>query len=230
MYKRQPIGTKSAFDVVNPLQLQITEINKLIAQNPALRKGTQQLRATSRNSIAFSRYLDGQEYLVVLNSGDESDSLDAPVSIQSSWEQIYGPKASFSTSGKKVSVTLPAISTVILKATTPFESSAKLAVNLSKINYDFATPNWLSLQATVPGDEFVEVNFQVRVKGGSKWSNIGTADRRTFKSDEVEGGLYRVFLPPRKYKSGTIIEVIAIARNQKSEIVYSKIREFKIDY
>jgi len=127
-------------------------------------------------------------------------------------------------------VTLPAISTVILKATTPFESSAKLAVNLSKINYDFATPNWLSLQATVPGDEFVEVNFQVRVKGGSKWSNIGTADRRTFKSDEVEGGLYRVFLPPRKYKSGTIIEVIAIARNQKSEIVYSKIREFKINY
>ena len=225
-----PIGTKSAFDVVNPLQLQITEINKLIAQNPALRKGTQQLRATSRNSIAFSRYLDGQEYLVVLNSGDESDSLDAPVSVQSSWEQIYGPKASFSTSGKKVSVTLPAISTVILKATTPFESSAKLAVNLSKINYDFATPNWLSLQATVPGDEFVEVNFQVRVKGGSKWSNIGTADRRTFKSDEVEGGLYRVFLPPRKYKSGTIIEVIAIARNQKSEIVYSKIREFKINY
>ena len=76
----------------------------------------------------------------------------------------------------------------------------------------------------------MEVNFQVRVKGGSKCSNIGTADRRTFKSDEVEGGLYRVFLPPRKYKSGTIIEVIAIARNQKSEIVYSKIREFKIDY
>jgi hypothetical protein len=74
------------------------------------------------------------------------------------------------------------------------------------------------------------VNFQVRVKGSSKWNNIGTADRRTFKSDEVEGGIYRVFLPPKKYKSGTIIEVIAIARNQKSEFAYSKIREFKINY
>ena len=117
-----------------------------------------------------------------------------------------------------------------MKATKPFESKAKLIVNLAKINYDFATPNWLSLQATVPGDEFVEVNFQVRLKGSSKWINVGTADRRTFKTDEVEGGLYRVFLPPRKYKSGTTIEVIAIARNQKNEVAYSKVREFKISY
>ena len=225
-----PIGLKSAFDLSNPLQDQITLINQLISKNPALRSGTQQLRTTSRNSIAFSRYSDGQEYLVVLNSGEEADSLEIPVSTESNWEQIYGPNTRFSAVGKKVSIQVPAITSVILKATKPFESKAKLIVNLAKINYDFATPNWLSLQASVPGDEFVEVNFQVRIKGSSKWINVGTADRRTFKTDEVEGGLYRVFLPPRKYKSGTTIEVIAIARNQKNEVAYSKVREFKISY
>mgnify|MGYP002149699086 FL=1 len=34
----KPIGTRSAFDLPNPLQDQITQINTLIAQNPALRK------------------------------------------------------------------------------------------------------------------------------------------------------------------------------------------------
>ncbi len=226
----KPIGTRSAFDLPNPLQDQITQINTLIAQNPALRKGTQQLRSTSRSAIALSRYLDGQEYVVVFNSGEEVEKLEVPVSTESPWEQIYGPKSSISSAGKTISITIPAISTVVLKATNPFAAKIKLSVNLAKVDYDYATPNWLSLRATVPGDEFVEVNFQVRIKGSSKWSNVGTADRRTFKTDEVAGGLYRVFLPPRKFKSGTTIEVIAIARNQAGEIVYSKMREFKITY
>jgi hypothetical protein len=59
---------------------------------------------------------------------------------------------------------------------------------------------------------------------------VGTSDRRTFETDEVQGGLHRVFLTPRKFKSGTTIEVIAIARNESNEIAYSKVREFKITY
>ena len=224
------IGLRSSFDVINPLQIQITQINELIARNPALRKGTQQLRKTSRSAIAFSRYLDGQEYLVILNSSEDSDTLEIPVTTDSSWEQIYGANAKFSVEGKIVSITVPAISTVVLKAKSTFTAKDKISVNLAKIDYDFATPNWLALRATVPGDEFVQVNFQARVKGSSKWGNLGTSDRRTFETDEVQGGLHRVFLTPRKFKSGTTIEVIAIARNENNEIAYSKVREFKITY
>jgi hypothetical protein len=225
-----PIGLRSSFDVINPLQIQITQINELIARNPALRKGTQQLRKTSRSAIAFSRYLDGQEYLVILNSSEDSDTLEIQVTTDSSWEQIYGANATFSVAGKKVSITVPAISTVVLKAKSTFTAKEKISVNLAKIDYDFSTPNWLALRATVPGDEFVQVNFQARVKGSSKWGNVGTSDRRTFETDEVQGGLHRVFLTPRKFKSGTTIEVIAIARNENNEIAYSKVREFKINY
>ena len=225
-----PIGTKSAFDVSNPLERQITAIGNLIKSNPALRSGTQQLRATSRSAIAMSRYLDGQEYVVIFNSGEADESIEYSVSTDSTWETIYGTPKSLQVTGKKIKVLVPAISSVILKAEKKHSPSAKLSVNLAPIDYDYATPNWLSLRATLPGDDFVEVNFQIRKKGATKWSNIGTADRRTFETSEVPGGLFRVFTQPRKYPSGTTIEVIAIAKNSSGDIAYSKIRTFKISY
>ena len=225
-----PIGTKSAFDITNPLQEQITTIGRLIKENPALRSGTQQLRATSRNAVAMSRYLDGQEYVVVYNSGESEEAIKVPVSTDSAWDVIYGKTSSLSFTGKTIDLTVPAISTVVLKATQKFTSTNKLSVNLAKVDYDYATPNWLSFRATVPGDEFAQVNFQIRTQGSTKWTNVGTADRRTFETSEVSGGLYRVFTPPRKFKSGTTIEVVAIAKNAAGEIAYSKVRTFKITY
>ena len=225
-----PIGTKSAFDVSNPLERQIMAIGNLIKSNPALRSGTQQLRATSRSAIAMSRYLDGQEYVVIFNSGESDEPIEFSVSTDSTWETIYGTPKSLQVTGKKIKVLVPAISSVILKATKKLSPSAKLSVNLAPVDYDFATPNWLSLRATVPGDDFVEVNFQIRKKGATKWSNIGTADRRTFETSDVAGGLFRVFTQPRKFPSGTTIEAIAIAKNSAGEIAYSKVRTFKISY
>jgi hypothetical protein len=225
-----PIGTKSAFEVSNPLQEQITAIGRLIKANPALRSGTQQLRSTSRSAVAMSRYLDGQEYVVVFNSGESDESIKVPVSTDSSWEVLYGSPTVVEAEGKNINLTIPAISTVVLKSTKKVSVTNKLSVNLAKIDYDFATPNWLSLRATVPGDEFIQVNFQIRKQGTTKWSNVGTADRRTFETSEVPGGLYRVFTQPRKFKSGTTIEVVAIAKNAVGEIAYSKVRTFKITY
>lgn len=225
-----PIGTQSSFDVVNPLEQQIRTIGEIIKANPSLRNGTQQIRATSRSAIAMSRYGDGQEYVVVFNSGESDEKIEIPVSTKSQWELIYGTSSSVVVKEKTITIVVPAISSVVLKAKEKFVASTKLSVNLAKIDYDYATPNWLSLRATVPGDEFVEVNFQIRKAGTTKWTNVGTADRRTFATTEVPGGLFRVFTQPRKFKSGTTIEVIAIVKNQNGDVAYSKVRSFKITY
>ncbi|NCU89819.1 MAG: hypothetical protein EBV63_03850, partial [Actinobacteria bacterium] len=66
----------------------IASIGRLIKANPALRSGTQQLRSTSRSAVAMSRYLDGQEYVVVFNSGESDESIKVPVSTDSSRPQI----------------------------------------------------------------------------------------------------------------------------------------------
>lgn len=225
-----PVGTQSSFDITNPLEQQITSIGQLIKANPALRSGTQQLRSTSRNAIAMSRYLNDQEYIVVFNSGESEETIKVPVSTDSTWEVIYGAALAIDVAGKSISLTVPAISTVVLKAGKKFTATNKLSVNLAKVDYDFATPNWLSLRASVPGDDFTQVNFQIRKQGATQWINVGTSDRRTFETSEVPGGLYRVFTQPRKFKSGTTIEVVAIAKSAAGEIAYSKVRTFKITY
>ena len=178
----------------------------------------------------MSRYLDGLEYAVIFNSAEAPESITFPVSTTSNWSQIYGPATKANVDGKKISLKIPALSTIVLKAESKFVATTNLSINLQKIAYDYATPYWLGLRATVPGDEFVQVNFQMRVKGSSAWTNLGTADRRTFKSDDIDGGLYRAFIQPRKFKSGTTVEAIAIARNESGAIAYSKIQSFTIKY
>ncbi len=70
----------------------------------------------------------------------------------------------------------------------------------------------------------------MRVKGKSKWINLGTADRRTYPYDQLEGGLYRAYIKPRTLPSGTTVEVVAIAQNDAGARAVSKIRSYKITY
>ena len=65
---------------------------------------------------------------------------------------------------------------------------------------------------------------------GKNWVNIGTADRRTVKSDIAAAGLYRVFLEPRNYKSGTNLEFVSIVKNAANKTVVSKIVKYKVNY
>ena len=226
-----PIGDRSAFEVKNPLEEQITEIQRLIRQNPALRSGTQQLRQAKASVVAMTRYLDGQEYLVVFNSSEEESPFEASVVTENStWSAIYGKPIKVESSGSSVSGTVAPLTSIVLKADKKVTHAEKIEVNLRPIAIDYNTQNWLGLSATVPGNGYNQVNFQMRVKGSKNWINLGTADRRTLKYDLLPADLYRGFIQPRKFKSGTTIEVIAIARNDAGATAYSKIRNYKIKY
>jgi alpha-amylase len=226
-----PIGNRSAFDVKNPLEAQITEIQRLIRQNPALRSGAQQLRSAKASVVAMTRYLDGQEYLVVFNSSEEESSFGASVvTANSTWSAIYGKPIKIESSGSSISGTVAPLTSIVLKADKKVTHPEKIEVNLRPITIDYNTQNWLGLSATVPGNGYNQVNFQMRVKGSKNWINLGTADRRTLEYDLLPAGLYRGFIQPRKFKSGTAIEVIAIARNDAGATAYSKIRSYKIKY
>lgn len=226
-----PIGDRSAFEVKNPLEEQITEIQRLIRQNPALRSGTQQLRQAKASVVAMTRYLDGQEYLVVFNSSEEESPFEASVVTENStWNAIYGKPVKVESFGASVSGTVAPLASIVLKADKKVTHPEKIEVNLRPITIDYNTQNWLGLSATVPGNAYNQVNFQMRVKGSKNWINLGTADRRTLKYDLLPADLYRGFIQPRKFKSGTTIEVIAIARNDAGATAYSKLRSYKIKY
>jgi hypothetical protein len=225
-----PIGNRSAFDVRNPLEDQITSMQGIIKANPALRAGTQQIRFNNSEVFVVTRYLNGQEYAVVFNSGETPQEVKFNVSTGGSkWTPILGSAISSSATGANLTVKVGATNYVVLKAATKFKAKLAPAIILNQPRSDFAMDYLLELSSTVKGDEYNQVTYLVR-EAGKNWVNIGTSDRRTVKGDIAAAGLYRVFLEPRNYKSGTNLEFVSIVKNAANKTAVSKIIKYKISY
>ena len=224
-----PIGTKSAFDVTNPLEKTISELQNLTTKYPALRTGTQQLRYAKDGSFAVSRYLDKQEFLVAFNGRDTEKKLELPVSTNgSNWTLVSGKADQISSSGLMVALKLPARSWVVLKADNQFSPTSKLAITLGKPFVDIRTSGYsVALTAAVPGNDFNEITFAVRQKGKS-WAIVGTSDKRLLSVTGFKDGLYRVYLHQDKYKKGTQLEVVAIVQNANGERLASAIQNYLV--
>lgn len=225
----EPIGTKSAFDVTNPIEKVMAELQALTKKYRALRSGTQQLRYANDGSFAVSRYADKQEFLVAFNGRDADAKLNLNVSTDNSkWAIISGKANDVSATGKNVTLTLPSRSWVVLKADSEFAPTSKLSITLNKPIVDIRTyEQYVALTATLPGTDFNEVTFAVRQKG-KPWSIVGTSDRRILGVTGFKDGLYRVYLHQDKYKKGTQLEIVAIAVNANGEKTASGLQSYLI--
>ena len=224
-----PIGNMSAFNILNPIETSLSELQKLAEKYPALRSGTQQLRYAIDGAFAVSRYLDKEEFLVAFNGRDADAKLNLPVSTNDSkWSIISGKANDVVASGKTISLTLPARSWVVLKADSQFAPTTKLAITLNKPVIDIRTyEQYVALTASVPGSDFTEVTFAVRIKGKT-WTTVGTSDRRILGVTGFKDGLYRVYLHQDNYKKGTNLEIVAVAVNANGEKVASGIQSYLV--
>ena len=225
-----PIGTRSAFDLQNPLEDQITKMQGVVRANPALRSGTQQIRHAKAGAFAVTRYLNGQEYAVVFNVGNTAQEVKFNVSTSGSkWSPILGNALSSTASGANLTVKVGGTSYVVLKATSKFKAKLAPALTMNAPRPDFTMNDFLELSSSVKGDEYNQVTFLVRPTG-KNWINVGTSDRRTFKGDTARAGLYRVFLDPEKYPSGTNLEIVSVLKNAANKTAVSKIVKYKVSY
>ena len=224
-----PIGNMSAFNILNPIETSLSELQKLAEKYPALRSGTQQLRYANDGAFAVSRYLNKEEFLVAFNGRDADTKLNLPVSTNDSkWSIISGKANDVVASGKTISLTLPARSWVVLKADSQFAPTTKLAITLNKPVIDIRTyEQYVALTASVPGSDFTEVTFAVRIKGKT-WTTVGTSDRRILGVTGFKDGLYRVYLHQDNYKKGTNLEIVAVAVNANGEKVASGIQSYLV--
>ena len=222
------IGTASSFDVKHPLEDQITERQKIVKENLALRNGTQQVRTTSGEVFAVTRFADNQEYFVAFNGSDEPASGQFKVStLNSSWTKLTG--TCDVVVGKLIKVTLPARSYCLYKATKKYLSPTQLSVAISTKHQDFFTRGALSISANVPGDGYNAVTFLYRNKGKGAWKVIGTAEKRTVKDlDETKIGNYRTYLYNTQVKSGSDIELMAVVKSPSGQVAASKIINAKV--
>jgi alpha-amylase len=225
-----PIGDLSSFDVHNPLADQITQLQAMIKKNPALRIGAQQTRLADSSIFVASRFANNQEYIIAFNDAGTDQTAKFDVStVGAKWQILAGSLLEVTTTANRFEMKMSPRSYVVLQADRPFKANYKLSVSLQSPIIDYYTPQWLALTATVPGNDFNEVTFAARLIGGS-WKVLGTSDHRTFTTPMMIGGMYRVFVHPRDYKSGTKMEFVAIANSASGEKVTSKIQNIKIQY
>ncbi len=223
-----PIGNSGAFDVHNPLEDQISNLETVTKANPALRSGTQQVRIADTNFFAVSRYADGQEYLVAFNSDDKEVTKTVQVSTaKSSWSPIAGAATSVTAGDTSVSLTLAPHGYVALKAESPFVPSSVLSIAIANPKKDGNSQGWVPVSASVPGNDFVTVTFVSRIGSGS-WVSLGSTDKRTIQTLQVAGGKFRIYLHPNLYKKGTTLSLVAIVKSASGATAQSKIISYKI--
>lgn len=214
-----PIGDRSSFDLPHELRTQVTKIQQIIKENPGLRNGVQQTRYAQQGLFAVTRYAANQEYIVAYNGTDEIKSMTVQTSTKNSIWKILDGECQVNSD---LLITISARGYCLIKADNKYSNTEAPKVQLKAISETSITGDLLQLAANVPGDDYVEVAFSVRQLGGA-WKFVGTSDRRTFKDSGTEGGLHRVFIDSQLYKSGSKIEIIAIAKGSSGKFSQSKI-------
>ncbi|MGW1611765.1 pullulanase-type alpha-1,6-glucosidase [Streptomyces sp. NPDC002285] len=180
-----------AYDTSAPLYRQIAELSALRKANPALADGiqTERYAADGAGIYAFSRTAakSGTEYVVAFNNHDEAKTATfATGSAGMTFKGIHGTRDSVrSDADKKVTVTVPAGSAIVLKATgTPAKPATAPTLTL-KAPAAGATGT-VEIGADVDGGQLNRVVFAAQV-GNGKWRTLGSADHAPYKVTQVIG-------------------------------------------
>ncbi|MEV7887607.1 pullulanase-type alpha-1,6-glucosidase [Streptomyces sp. NPDC002817] len=180
-----------AYDTSAPLYRQIAALSKLRKANPALADGVQTERYAADGSgvYAFSRTdaRTGTEYVVAFNNAGEAKSATfATGSAGMAFKGIYGGDASLkSDTDKKITVTVPAGSAIVLKAAGRLAKPATAPTLTLKAPATGATGT-VEISADVDGGQLNRVVFAAQV-GNGKWRTLGSADHAPYKVTQVIG-------------------------------------------
>ena len=201
-----PIGTGNAFDITekHPIAIHLKALANLRAANPGLSNATMQIRYAKDYLLAISKKddVENREYVVAFNNSNKA--IKATINTATSkggWKLIMG-KSSFKAAGEKVTITVPALSTVVLKANQKID---KTQVKVGKISskLDFLT-GYYETKASVTTKDLAKVTFFSRTASDQPWSSMGTDTNFP----------YIVYVDPLEYE-GKSVQI-------KAEVINSK--------
>ena len=201
-----PIGIGNAFDVTDkhPIANHLKALAKLRAANPGLANSSMQIRYAKDYLFAISKKdeAENREYLVAFNNSDKA--IKATISTATSkggWKLLMG-KTTVKASAEKITINVPALSVVVLKANQKIDLTA---VKVGKISseLDFLT-GFYETKANVTTKDLAKVTFYIRTSADQPWSSLGTDANAP----------YSVFVDPTEYED-KMVEIKAIAINSK---------------
>lgn len=191
-----------AYDTKHPLYRSIAALSELTAKNPALRDGVQTERYAEGSVYAFSRTdpARGDEYVVATNNGTAAKTVELPTeSARMDFRTLYGGSGTVrSGADKKVGVTVPALSSVVLRAAKPLGAPAARPSVTLKAPAAGATGT-VELTADVDGGSLDRVVFAAQ-QGNGKWTTLGSADHAPYKVTQTIGSTTAAGTPLR-YKA-----------------------------
>jgi len=203
-----PIGNGDAFTATkqNPIAKYLVELAEIRKNNPALANGPMLERYSKYALYVISKkdVAENREYLVAFNNSDTDEVVEVTTATSTGgWTQILG-KTVVTTNQNKVSFTVPALSTIVLKANSPIDQFATKVTKLST-SFDDLT-GFYKVKAGLTSKDFLSVEFFARNAGTSKWISQGVDT----------GSPYSIYLDPLDFPKKKI-ELRAVARNSKGE-------------
>ncbi|WP_030196660.1 pullulanase-type alpha-1,6-glucosidase [Streptomyces sp. NRRL S-87] len=173
-----------AYDPQHPLYQEIAALAKLRRAHPGLASGTQTERLSRDSVYAFTRTdaYAGTEYLVAANNATAPRTVEIPVdsAAGTDFAPLYGTEDAARTGdGGKVTVTVPALGSVVLKADAPLPAPATAPAVTLKAPAAGATGT-VELSADVTGGGRDRVVFAAQV-GTGPWQVLGSADHAPYK-------------------------------------------------
>ncbi|WP_426592932.1 pullulanase-type alpha-1,6-glucosidase [Cellulomonas sp. McL0617] len=174
-------GSVDRYDTGSVLYDHIAGLAALRAGNKALTDGAQIERYASGDVYAFSRVdaTEKVENLVALNNGTSPETVTIDtLTPGATFSPLYGTSSS-ATAGADgaVSVTIPALSAIVLKAGSTVEAPAAAgSIALSTPTPGSALTGLVPVTADVATDVWSQTSFAYRILGGDTWTPLGTSE------------------------------------------------------
>jgi len=172
-----PIGIRNSFNIATPLTNRITILNQLRKDNPALASGPQLIRSQAGNVLVTSRIDQANrlEYLVAFNSSKTDKTVTVTTdTLSSNFTPLIGSSTFKSTATGQITIKVPAMGTIVLKASKQLATVTK-APAVYETAYLDSSAKTISLTAGVVSNDAGSITWAAKVNGGN-WTNIATDD------------------------------------------------------
>ncbi len=212
-YAAQPLitgetaGSVDRYATDAPLYSHISALSALRRDNPALATGSQIERYVDNGAgvYAFSRVDRNAkvEHLVALNNSAADKTVTVPtLTRDGTFSALYGSGAGTATADGELSVTVPALSAVVLVADRPVTSpAAAAAITVDAPSAGAGITGVSPVAADVDDSTWQETSFAWRVAGDTDWTSLGTAEDTT----------PRIFHDTAGLATGTLLEYRAVS-------------------
>jgi len=227
MLGTEQTSADSNFVTDHSLYLNWREYSRLLREHSALRNGVQHIRESNiENIYAVSRFDEAtsEEYLVIFNFNSDREKNAVVPALAASYDGIFGHEGSIAAVDGDITVSVPATSLVILKATGIADLAAPVISNIEGPADGSVVTSLQTFKVTVDGADSRDiptytVKLQLSEDSGVSWTDIATD--KTYP--------YQLNFNTKTVTDGTSVDVRIEATNLAGDTTTSSVSTLNVD-